>query len=117
VNKLPLTPEERFADLVDDLAANPEVTPPIAQPSGRRRFGASELKTHGKIFALLSQGRLVVKLPRVRVDALAAAGEGERWDPRRDGRQMKEWVSLAPTYTGDWLPLAQEALDYVVSQR
>lgn len=117
MSKLPLTPEERFADLVDDLASNPAVTPPMAQPSGRRRFGASELKTHGKIFALLSQGRLVIKLSRARVDALVAAGEGERWDPRRDGRQMKEWVSLAPTYAGDWLPLAQEALDYVASLR
>lgn len=112
-----LTPEARFADLVDEFAPNPAVTPPMAQPSGRGRFGTAGLRTHGKIFALLSQGRLVVKLPRARVDALAATGDGERWDPRHDGRQMKEWVSLAPTYAGDWLPLAQEALAYVAAQR
>ncbi|HEY7976105.1 MAG TPA: hypothetical protein VID72_12230 [Ktedonobacterales bacterium] len=112
-----LTPEERFADLVDDLTSNPEVTPPVAQPGGRRRFGMSELRTHGKIFALLSQGRLVLKLPRARVDALLAAGEGERWDPRHDGRQMREWLALAPTYAGDWLSLAQEAQTFVAAQR
>lgn len=108
-----ITPEERFADLVDDLASNPAVTPPEAGPGVRRRFGASALKTHGKVFAMLSGGRLVLKLPAARVTGLLAAGAGERFDPRRDGRQMKEWIAIAPEYAGDWLPLAQEALAFV----
>jgi hypothetical protein len=50
------------------------------------------LKAAGKIFAILSGGRLVVKLPKARVDAIVDAGGGERFDPRKDGRVMKEWL-------------------------
>jgi len=112
-----LTPEERFADLVDEFASNPDVTPPESGPGARRRFGASALKVRGKVFAMLSGDKLTLKLPAARVEALLASGDGERFDPRRDGRQMREWVSLAPTYAGDWLPLAQEALAFVAAQR
>ena len=112
-----LTPEQRFADLVDDFAADPAVTPPEGGPGARRRCGATALKTHGKVFAMLSGDKLTLKLPAARVEALLASGAGERFDPRRDGRQMREWVSLAPSYTGDWLPLAQEACAFVAGQQ
>lgn len=112
-----LMPEERFADLVDELSSYPSVEPPEAGPAARQRFGASALKTRGKVFAMLnSDGKLTLKLPAARVEALLASGEGERFDPRRDGRQMREWVSIAPSYPGDWLPLAQEALAFVGGQ-
>lgn len=116
MSKAPLTPTERFADLVDELASNPDVTPPESGPAARRRFGASALKVRGKVFAMLSGDRLTLKLPASRVEALLASGDGERFDPRRDGRQMREWVSIAPGYSGDWLPLAQEALAFVAGQ-
>ena len=112
-----LTAEERFADLVDELSSYPGVEPLEAGPGARRRFGASALKTRGKVFAMLnSDGRLTLKLPATRVEALLTSGVGERFDPRRDGRQMREWVSLAPDYPGDWLPLAREALAFVGGQ-
>ncbi|HET8906911.1 MAG TPA: hypothetical protein VFN11_08105, partial [Ktedonobacterales bacterium] len=82
-----------------------------------RGFGADALKARGKIFAMLAGERLVVKLPRQRVDALVASGEGERFDPRRDGRLMKEWLALAPTSEIDWLTLAREAKEFVASAR
>lgn len=66
------TPEERFAALVEEFLSNPDVTPP-GGIEGKKGFGSSELKVHGKMFAMLSQGRLVVKLPKARVDALVAA--------------------------------------------
>ena len=69
----------------------------------------------GKIFAMLWRGRLVVKLPRARVDALVAAGEGERFDPRRDGRVMREWLVLETASQVEWLALAREALTFVGS--
>jgi hypothetical protein len=47
------------------------------------------------------------------VQALLASGDGERFNPRHDDRPMKEWVTIAPTYTGDWLPLAREAKAFV----
>jgi len=107
------TPEERFAALVDEFLSNPEVTP----PSDGNRFGSSGLKIQNKIFAMLVRGRLVVKLPESRVDALVASGEGERFDPRHEGRLMKEWVVIEPASEEKWLPLAREAMEFVASKR
>lgn len=112
----PITPEERYAALIAAFRDHPDVTPPNG-PQSKRGFGASELKVHNKIFAMLSGGRLVVKLPRQRVDALVASGEGERFDPRRDGRLMKEWLALAPTSKLEWLPLAREAMAFVAAAK
>ena len=102
-----ITPEERYAALVEEFPGDYEV-----EQAGRG-FGADALKAHGKIFAMLSGGRLVVKLPRQQVDTLVASGDGERFDPRHDGRQMKEWLALAPASPLDWLALAREARDFV----
>ena len=113
----PTTPEARFAAIVEALRDHPGVTCGADEPGARHRFGASELKVGGKIFAMLTQGRLVVKLPKARVDALVASGDGERFDPRRDGRVMKEWLTLDPTSQIDRLALAREALDFVGSPR
>ena len=113
MRQLNSTPEERFAELVDELARVPGVTP----PSDGSAFGASGLKVRGKIFAMLVRGSLVVKLPRTRVDALIAAGNGERFDPRRDGRAMKEWLVLDPASGEDWLALSREALAFVGAGR
>jgi hypothetical protein len=64
---------------------------------------------------MLVRGRLVLKLPAPRVDALIASGAGQRYEPG-PGRPMKEWVSLEPASADDsWLPLAREALDFVGS--
>ncbi len=56
--------------------------------------------------------RLVLKLPKARVDALVEASEAERYDPRRDGRLMKEWAVLLKHQEG-WIELAREALRFV----
>lgn len=81
-----------------------------------RMFGAPGLKVGGKFFACLYRGQLVFKLPRDRVDALAAAGHGERFDPGM-GRQMKEWIALRPEVDQDWQLLASEARDFVAGTR
>lgn len=107
-----ITPEDRYDTLVEALLRQPDVT--LGSP-GKRGFGASAAQIGGKIFAMLSNGRLVVKLPRRRVDALVAAGSGERFDPRHDGRLMKEWLVVDSASTQDWLILAKEALEYVAS--
>lgn len=106
-----ITPEERFATIVETLLNNPDVTP----PSDGKGFGSSGLKFQNKIFAMLVRGKLVVKLPKSRVDALVASGDGERFDPRHDGRLMKEWITLEPTSQEGWLPLAREAMEFVAS--
>jgi hypothetical protein len=84
---------------------------PAEPPGARRAFGAGALKVDGKIFAMPAQGTLVVKLPKARVDALVAAGRGERFDPGH-GRVMKEWVTLNGGEEG-WLDLAREARTFV----
>lgn len=109
-----MTVEERYAALVDALAGRTDVT--VGAP-GKKGFGSSALQVQGRIFAMLATGTLVVKLPRQRVDELIAAGDGARFDPRRDGRVMKEWVAIVPTSDQDWLPLAREALAFVAAQR
>ena len=38
-------------------------------------FGSNALKVNGKIFASLTKGRLLLKLPEARVDALAVCQE------------------------------------------
>jgi hypothetical protein len=106
------TPEERFADIVFTLFGEPGVTPPTAGPEAGHRFGSHGLKVNGKIFAMLVRGIYIVKLPRPRVDALCASGDGRRWDPGH-GRLMKEWLALDPTSREDWLTLAKEALAFV----
>jgi hypothetical protein len=105
MNHSPVTPEERFAALVEEFLGHPGATP----PSGGKGFGESTLKIRGRIFAML------VKLPRSRVDALIASGEGERFDPRHDGRLMKEWVILEPASAEEWLNLSREAMEFVAA--
>ena len=100
-------PEERFEDLVGELLGCPGVTP----PSGGSGFGRSALRWEKKIFAMLVRGRLVVKLPAARVNALVADGDGLRFDANK-GTPMREWLSLHPESGLPWLPLAREALDF-----
>ena len=103
-----MTPEDRLDDLVDELLTVSQVSPP--SPGGG--FGSSALRFQNKIFAMLVRGRLVVKLPRARVDELVAAGDGDRFDANK-GKPMKEWLSLDPASALAWSPLAREALDFV----
>ena len=109
-------PAERFAALVAAFRDVPGVEHGAEGPTTSTAFGASALKTGGKIFAMLTKDRLVVKLPRDRVDALVASGDGERLDPGH-GRVMKEWLSLDPASGEDWEALAREALGFVGAKR
>jgi hypothetical protein len=99
-------PQTRYAALAEELAGQPGVAP----PGTGRAFGAATLRVDGRIFAMLSRGSLVVKLPKSRVDTLVAAGIGEPFDAGK-GKPMKEWLTVAPD--GDWSGLAREALAFV----
>lgn len=82
----------------------------VTLEAGWRADGAV-LKTKGKIFVMLHEGNLVAKLPKERVDALVAQKHGSRFDPRRDGRVMKEWAVVGPGSI-DWATLAEEAYEF-----
>jgi len=69
--------ERRYEDLIDELAGTAGVMP----PQGGSGFGRNAVRFQKKIFVMLVRGRLVLKLPADRVDALIAAGEGARFDP------------------------------------
>jgi len=84
-------------------------------PARGRGFGSNALKVDGKIFAALSSGRLLLKLPTKRVEALVEAGFGDRFSTG-PGRIKKEWVTLALSSADEWVRLSEEARRYVVSQ-
>ena len=107
-----MTPEQRYEDLVVEFMGEDGVLP----PQGGSGFGRSAVRFQKKIFVMLVRGRLVLKLPASRVDALIAAGEGVRFDANK-GTPMKEWFSLDPESGLAWLPLAREALDFARSSR
>lgn len=100
--------EQHFAEVVDDLLAEPGVTPPGAG----RGFGRSALRVDGRIFAMLVRGSFVVKLPRARVAELIDSGAGVPFDANK-GAPMKEWLALDSAASEDWTSLAREALAFV----
>jgi hypothetical protein len=79
----------------------------------RRRMFSSEnaFSVNGKIFAMLTRGTFVVKLPKERVDDLVDAGKGKRFDPGQ-GRLMREWIAVEAGAL-PWVALAKEAHSYV----
>jgi hypothetical protein len=75
-------------------------------------FGAPVLKVQGKVFAMLVKGRLVVKLPRQRVDDLIASRLGEPFDPGH-GKPSREWVAVDATASNRWRHLVDEAREFL----
>ena len=110
------TTSERFAELVTRYLGVDGVSCPGTEP-GVRGFGRGGLKVGGKLFAMVSQDRLVVKIPAERVDALVAQGHGHRFDPRKNGVEMREWLVVDPASDLDWHALAEEARAFVGSGR
>jgi hypothetical protein len=102
---------EGFGAIVAALGDVPGVTPP-QPPAAGRSFGSDALRVQGRIFAMLSGGRLVVKMPARRVAELIQAGDGHPFDAGK-GRPMKEWVAIDPDRRDRWLALATEALGFV----
>ena len=98
---------EHFGKIAEALSGEPGVT--VAEGRG---FGSGTLQVNGRIFAMLSRGRFVVKLPRGRVDTLIASGTGLPFDVGK-GRPMKEWVALAEHAADQWATLADEARQFV----
>jgi hypothetical protein len=108
-----VTAAERYAAVVKAFVGKRGVS----AESGRG-FGSSALKIDNRIFAMLASGdQFVVKLPRQRVDAIVAAGDGERFDPRRNGKLMNEWLVVGRRLEARWLPLAQEAFEFAKTKR
>jgi hypothetical protein len=104
--------EDHFEAIVAALGGQPGVTPPQPPTGSGRSFGSDALRVHGRIFAMLSGGRLALKVPAHRVAELIQAGDGYPFDAGK-GRPMKEWVAIDPDRGDRWLALATEALGFV----
>lgn len=116
VSPKPRTAEASFAAIVRALGDKPGVMKPEAPAGFARGFGSSALRVHGRIFAMVSHGRLVLKLPPHRVVELIGSGSGAAYDAGK-GRPLSEWISLEPRRQSKWLDLATEALEFVGSTR
>jgi hypothetical protein len=100
--------EECYAAIVKALGSLPDVT-----QWEKKHFGSTGLSIGGKIFAMRVRGKLVIKLPKARVDVLIERRVGERFELGQ--KRMKEWVALSPTSEENWLSLAREAMEFVAS--
>jgi hypothetical protein len=94
-----------YARLAERYAGKPAA----GDPKG---FGSNALKVNGKIFASLTRGRLLLKLPEARVDSLIKSKKGVRFSTGV-GRVKKEWVTVGPTTEKEWLAFAEEARTFV----
>jgi hypothetical protein len=66
---------------------------------------------NGRIFAMMERGRLVVKLPKMRVNEIVTSGRGKNLEAGL-GSVMKEWVVVESDEL-DWVALAREAREFV----
>jgi hypothetical protein len=97
-----------FDELIDEYAGRPGVT-------YGRMMASTGLRVHGKIFAMLNHGALVVKVPADRVTELLSQDRIIPFEPR-PGRRMREWVVVpVPEAPGDvqWPAITAEAFGYV----
>lgn len=94
-----------FAPIVAAFSADRHVR------CGRMFSSNSVLNVNGKIFAMITKGNLVVKLPKARVDQLVSGGVGTHFNPGH-GRLMKGWVVVRPGKL-PWIDLAREAHSFV----
>jgi len=101
------TIEARFAALAAALTEIDGVT-----LGGRGGFGSGALQVDGRIIAMMSGGRLVLKLPAARVADLLHSGIGRPFDAGK-GRPLREWVALVDPDIEVTLSLGREALDFV----
>ncbi len=98
-----------FDDLAVDHLGRPHVTM-------GRMFSSEGLAVLGKIFAFVGRdGRLVLKLPLARAEALKDEGVTEA--VVLGGRTMREWVSIGvpDPQPGVWPELMEEAHTYVAA--
>jgi hypothetical protein len=97
--------EAAFETLVGRFAREPGVTLGTG-------FGSSPgLRVDGRIFAMLPDRELVVKLPAERCAAMVQAGDGRLMTSGK--RTMREWIVVERVDEEAWAALAAEALAHV----
>ena len=100
---------------LDALAAAFADQPGVTVGHGRRGFGSGTLMVDGRIFALVSDERLVLKLPAPRVAALISDGQGLPYTAGKT-TPLREWVEVSGAADA-WPDLGREALLFVGGDR
>ena len=95
-----------------DLFQRLRVRYPIDSKRPVRGFGSDALTFNGRIFAALSHGKLLLKLPRARVDEIISTNIAEPFVLR--DRIMREWLLLPVEQKELWPTLTEEAYHFVV---
>lgn len=100
------TAHARFWDLAEPLLAEADITEGTI-------MGFPCLRVGGQYFASVEHkgDRLVIKLPRARVQALVAEGLGEPFAPA--GRVFKEWMAVPHALAETWPARMAEARAFV----
>ena len=84
-------------------------------PSASPKFGSDSLRFNGKIYAALTRKhQLLLKLPPARIAELLTSKRAVRFES--GGRVMNGWITLAPDQAQHWIPLADEARDFLVNE-
>ena len=101
------TPDQVFEGLIEEQSS-------LRGIEVGKMFGSPVLKMRGRVFAMLVKKRLVVKLPKERVDKLLQSPGFKRFDPGH-GKPSKEWVAVDVSASRRWRSLVDEAREFVVS--
>lgn len=80
-----------------------------------RVLSANGLMVKGKLFAAISKGRLLVKLPKDEVAKLIAEKRAAPFSSG-GGRVMKEWATIGVEDQRTWLDIARRARAFVGDQ-
>ena len=86
---------------------------PVDDLRPQRGFGSDALTTDGRIFAAVTKGKLLLKLPEQRVTALIGEQTGEPFVMR--GKAMRQWVLIPTAHVSAWPALADEAYRFVAA--
>jgi hypothetical protein len=79
-----------------------------------RAFASDSLMVNGKIFVMFHQDGMVFKLPVEGCQELVAEDLGALFTVGK--RVMKEWIVVPEEHADRWVPLADEAYEFVMQE-
>ena len=94
-------PEDIFASIARNYAGRPDIQ------LGTGFGDGPALRASGELFAALSDGALVVRLPPPRCAMLVDAGEGRLMT--EDGQTLEDWFVVDSDDAAEWLAFVTEA--------
>jgi hypothetical protein len=97
--------EAAFEEIASRLLREPDVE------AGTGFGNRPGLTAGSRIFVILRDDELVLKLPGDRCTELVARGYGRPFET--GGREMREWIAVDSSHQAEWPTLTDEALAFV----